>query len=69
MPQVSVLAGAQDIQMDHAVIIAANTVSEDFHVKVDANLHLTIQVNYNNSGELPCKINERMEESKVGYGN
>ena len=42
MPQVSVLAGAQDIQMDHAVIIAANTVSEDFHMKVHANLHFTI---------------------------
>jgi hypothetical protein len=55
--------------MDHAVIIAANTVSEDFHMKVDANLHLTIQVNYNNSGELPCKIDERMEESKVGHVN
>ena len=40
MPQVSVLAGAQDIQMDHAVIIAANTVSEDCHVNVHANLHL-----------------------------
>ena len=40
MPQVSVLAGAQDIQMDHAVIIAANTVSEDFHRKVHANLHI-----------------------------
>ncbi|EDR00246.1 uncharacterized protein LACBIDRAFT_314645 [Laccaria bicolor S238N-H82] len=46
MNQVSVLAGAQDIQMDNAVIIAANTV------------------NYNNNGELPCKVNERMEELK-----
>ena len=26
-----------------------------------------IQVNYNNSGELPSKINERMEESQVSY--
>ncbi|EDR00238.1 uncharacterized protein LACBIDRAFT_314611 [Laccaria bicolor S238N-H82] len=45
MHQVNVLAGAQDIQMDNAVIIAANTV------------------NYNN-GELPCHMNERIEESK-----
>ncbi|EDR00233.1 uncharacterized protein LACBIDRAFT_314575 [Laccaria bicolor S238N-H82] len=46
MHQVNILAGAQDIQMDNAVIIAANTV------------------NYNNDGEIACKINERMEESK-----
>ena len=39
--------------MDNAVIIAANTVSEDVHIQVHANLH--IQVNFN----------ERMDESKV----
>ena len=64
MPQVSVLAGAQDIQMENAVIIAANTVSKDVHMKVHAKMH--IQVNYNN-GELPSKISDRMEESKVSY--
>ena len=63
MHQVSVLAGAQDIQMDNAVIIAANTVSRDVHMKVHAKVN--IQVNYSNIGELPSKINERMEESKV----
>ena len=51
--------------MENVVIIAANTVSEDFHLKVHANV--IIQVNYNNNGELPSKINERMEESQVGY--
>ena len=55
MHQVSVLAGAQDIQMDNTVIIAANTVSEDVHIKVHANVHR--QVNFN----------ERMEQSKVSY--
>ena len=57
MHQVSVLAGAQDIQMDNAVIIAANTVSEDACMKVHANMH--IQVNFN----------ERKEESKVSYAD
>ena len=65
MHQVSVLVGAQDLQMDNAVIIAANAGSADVHMKVHANVH--IQVNYNNNWELPSKINERMERSQVSY--
>lgn len=39
-PQVNVFAGAQNIQMDHSVIIAANTVSQHLHVNVHATIHV-----------------------------
>ena len=38
--QVTVLAGAQDIQMDHSVIIAGQVVSEHFYWHFHANPHL-----------------------------
>ena len=36
----TVFSGAQDIQMDHSVIIAGQVVSEHFHLSFHAGPHL-----------------------------